>query len=447
MERAMRMTTCLVLALLAGCDGNSILEGQWRPGAGASTVDPDYGPIEAYLSDAQKTLFPGFISGSLRTIPINRGFFEGKPMSYWLVASQNNFPAPKSTSSLYVFCKTDDKACPLIDGAWNDAELIGNPVVDSIPGDPSYSPFHEVVVVRVPGSYQANAMKTVDSIKSQFDQGIVSLENLLITDEAILRNSEPAPAIINAPVIVDGTYLQGNGADLFDQPGVKSLVIPTKIAWYKDQRVKYLDFSVGEGFFPAQKNGLGQDVMPTQPGWIIHRACPESATPSVCDLVGDTGSLDPNNILALDGVAVVGRQPVFELMLSLTANQNIDLDGDGEIISSNNVLAALGPASLGLGPINPRDALYSPLQELMSTQVAAASDAMFKLLDTEMSMKAPTIQVRGVADVRFYEGTGDLTVPIDIPEALMLVKGGAPPIAANQGNLFVNGPTQLPAPQ
>ena len=29
----------------------------------------------------------------------------------------------------------------------------------------------------------------------------------------------------------------------------------------------------------------------------------------------------------------------------------------------------------------------------------------------------------------------------------MLVKGGAPPIAANQGNLFVNGPTQLPAPQ
>ncbi len=387
--------------------------------------DEDKGPIEATLSADKKKLYPGMDAGGKRVIRINNGFYEDQQISYWVVGSIESFPAPKFTSAMYVFCARGDAACPLKDGKWNDARLLGNPVFETVPGDDGYSPFWEVVVVRVPESYKPDTLKSVDGIKAQRDKGTVTLENLEIDFGG---STGKAAAIFNCPAVLEGTELEKNGADLVGQPGKKSIAIPTKTAWHDGHRVKYLDFSVSEGFFPAKKNSQGRNEIPTAPIWLPHRTCGTTNNPALCAAMGKTS----------------GMLPIFEQELSMMAGSKVDLTDDNDDLDNNNVIAAAGPTSKGLGPKSPQDAAYSPLWEIRMVAVDPAKDSVIQAIDTERREWSTANSLTSVSKMRAYIADQTLGEPSNVPEAMKLVPGGVGPVPGNEGKLFVNCPTQLP---
>jgi len=360
--------------------------------------EPDLGPIDDVIDEVAKTVWPGIVGeDGVRFVRRLNGFFDGEPTAYWF----SGF-APRFTADTFWFCREGDAACPI------DSPPIGNPVFSRIPGEQGYSPYWRVRIVRVPDDYEPDDIKSVFGIEGAELAGRVRVEPLVIDHG---EPSGTAQVIVHCLLVLDGTVLEGNGADLVGQPGVPSLEVPLGRGWHKQFRVHVYDFTVSDGMFAPDPEHPEAARMPAAAIFVMFRDCGAGSTVPLCDLVSN-----------LPG-AVTER------------GVESDLTSDGDKADTNNVIAAFP----GSEPRDPDDAPYSALWAVNIVRVAWDRDAEVSLIDTTGDQSSS--DVMDVATLRALVADGALHEPEPMSE-----EQAGDRIPGNDGEVFFNCPSQVARP-
>ena len=370
----------------------------------ASPAEDDLGPIEQVVDDIARTVWPGVEGEDGRFIRVLNGFFGGEPTAFWFAGF-----APRHTADVFWFCREDDAACPF-DGAgdFDRSRAVGDPVFATMPGEVDHSPFWRLWVVRVPGDYAADELKSTFGIEQAVEAGRVVVE-AAVTDHG--GDIGPAEVIVHCLMVLEGTELEGNGGDVAGQPGVPSRAVPLRRGWHKQYRVNVFDFIDTEGVFAPSPSSESVPLMPESTIFVLQRDCAGGSASPAC------AALDQDTVF-------VSERGVEE-----------DLTGDGDRRDTNNILAGLLGAEVG---DDPWEAAYSPLWRVQTVRVPAEHDAEVALIDTTGDQGLS--DARSVADLRgLFEA--DL---IDAPEDLQEDPGIA--IPGNDGVQFFNCHSQVAAP-
>lgn len=385
---ARALAAALTVIVAAGCGA--------EPGAAA---EPDLGPIDDSVDEVARTVWPGVVGADgVRFIRRLNGFFDGGPTAYWF----SGF-APRFTADLFVFCRDDDAACPLDDdGVFAYDRAIGRPVFSRIPGENGYSPYWKVKIVRVAGDYAADDLKSVFGIERAVADGRALVEPARVDGEEL---------IVHCLLVLTGTELQGNGADLVGRPGEPSMPIPVQRGWHQRYQVEFYDFVPSEGMFAPAISDDGAEVTPSANIYVMFRDCAGGSTAPLCDRA--TGLL-----------GAVTERGVEQ-----------DLTGDGDKSDTNNIIAAFP----GTEPRDPQDQPYSPLWRVQVVTVAPERDDEVALIDSTADQDSSG--VKDVAAMRALIADGALREPTPMSEEQA---GDAVP--GNEGEVYFNCPSQVPAP-
>jgi len=368
---------------------------------GDEHVEVDRGPLDDTIDDAARRVWPGRdVPGQGRVVSLNNGFVDGRQVSYWFAGL-----ASPVSADVFWFCREGDDGCPLDErGAIDFSRTVGRPVFARMPGEQSYSPYWWIRVVRVPDDYEPDAIKSVLGINEAIQAGRVRFEWYHFNHGGSLG---PDKAIQNTVLVLDGTSLEGNGADLPGQLGVASEPVPIREGWHQQYRVWYYDFTHTEGVFPPESSKEEEWTSPSMAAmetFLLFRDCSAGAESSVC---AGAGSM---------------RGAVSERALQQ------DLTADGDLSDTNDVLAAVPGQPSADGP------RYSPAWAAM--EVVVGAEANIELIDSSRD--------DGVSDIR------------DIATLRGLVTGGllSPPAAMAPARFderavgevaYVNCPAQVPA--
>ena len=393
MRNFARNGMAIMLALMTGC------------GSGDNAPEADLGPIDEVLDDLTKTVWPGVIGvGGERHVRLINGFFDGEPTAYWF----SGF-APRFTAELFWFCREGDAACPLApDGSVDPSATVGRPVFARMPGEQGYSPYWAVRVVRVPDDYEPDAIKSVLGIEAAVAAGRATVEPLQIDHGGDIGVAE---VITHCLLVLDGTALEGNGADLVSAPGVPTQRILLGEGWHKRYQVSFYDFTAAEGALAPDPESEAIPLMPAADIFVMFRDCAGGSTAPLCDAAS----------AEFPSVSERGVEH--------------DFTDDGDKSDTNNLLAAI-PGEL---PADPNDRSYSPLWAVNVVRVRSERDADVRLIDT--SGDQSDSDIASVAEMRAAIAAGLL----DPSEPMSEAQAGNS-IAGNGGDVFFNCPSQVPAP-
>lgn len=383
-----------ILALASSCGGGGI-----QP-------EKDLGPIDNVLDDLTKTVWPGVIdSDGGRHIRLLNGFYNGKPSAYWF----SGF-APRFTAQMFWFCYDRDTSCPLgPDGKINPVALVGNPVFSRIPGEQDYSPYWAVQVVRVPDDYRPNDIKSQLGIEKAVADGLATVAPLRVDFGG---TTGVADAIRHCLLVLDGTALERNGADVIGSPGTPTRPVPFGDGWHKRYEVKLFDFSAVEGLFaPDPDSTADRTLMASAAIFVLFRDCDGGSTSPLCDAIS------------------AGMASVSELGV-----EN-DFTGDGDKADTNNLLAAIP----GEPPPNPDDKIYSPLWAVNVVKVKPEHDAEVQLIDTSGDQNQTDLPSVVAMRAAIADGLLDPAEPMSEAQAGNSIPG-------NDGKVFFNCPSQVPVP-
>lgn len=312
----------------------------------ADGADADLGPVEATLSDDDRTAWPGAEGAGGRVVPLRNGFHDEAQAAWWDFGS-----APRGTADSFWFCREDDDLCPLDENRrlnWDRA--VGNPLVTRLPGDAEFSPYWQVWVARVPDDYAGNEITTAATLHARAEAGEIEAAPLRIDFGAPQgRDVGVRDVVVHFPLVLDGTVLEGNGRAMVGDAAMPSMFVETRQAWFEGYRVSLLDFSRSEGVLPAADDSQGRPMTPFSDAFVLYRDCRAEPLPELCS-----------------GAAEIRR----------AVEEGPDLTGDGDTRDTNTLLASLPgrPAKDGGAP-------YSPLQRDLAAEVEAARDAEVALID------------------------------------------------------------------
>ena len=382
----------LACVLLLGC-----------PAASDPGPEESLGPIEQLVDDVAATVWPGVDAEGGRHVRLLNGFFNGDPSAYWFAGF-----ASRRAADVFWFCPEDDAACPFTpDGVIDRSRTVGDPVFAVVPGDPAFSPFWLVWVVRVPPDYEADSLKSVAGIEAEADAGRVQVERALFDHGGDIG---PDAAIMHCLVVLDGTELQGNGDDLVNRPGEPALDIPIQQGWHRRYQLSFFDFTGNSGVFPPAADSESVPLMPTADIFVFFRDCAGGSQTEVC---AETG-------LSLAAVSERGVE--------------LDLTDDGDRADNNNIISGF-PRTPAPDPL---DRIYSPLWRVQQVVVNPEHDDDFVLFDDARDQNVS--DVRTPARMRELVELGWVQPPREISE---MDSGNA--IPGNDGVTFFNCPSQGPA--
>ena len=379
--------------LLAGC-----------PTVAEPGPEQELGPIEQIVDDVQATVWPGVDADAGRHVRLLNGFFDGEPSSYWFAGF-----ASRRAADVFWFCPEGDTACPFNDeGVIDRDRTIGSPVFAVVPGDADYSPFWLAWVVRVPDDYVADELKSVAGIEAAASDGRVKVERSLFDHGGDVG---PAPAIMHCLLVLDGTELQGNGADIVGRPGVPALEVPVEQGWSRRYQVQFFDFTGNSGVFPPAVDSESWSLMPTADIFVFFRDCAGGSETRVCEETG----------LNLAAVSERGVE--------------LDLTNDDDRADNNNIISGFPrtPAP------HPLDRIYSPLWRAMQVVIDPAHDDDVYLLDSSEDQSVSDLKT--LTHMRELIELGWLATPRTISE---MDAGNS--IPGNDGVTFFNCPSQSAAP-
>lgn len=209
-------------------------------------------PFEDARGSLPAEQLEGLLSG---TLPLQWGFVEGEWRAGWVVGDgreQENL-APEWISEVYVFCHDSEfESCP------TEAPKHGENVFATLPVDAAYSPYWQVVRVRVPDDYVDSSIKSEELI---FESG---------------WETERLPMVVNCPIHAPGAWLE-NGT-----------MVRNNLGWYQGWAIEYWDFGLVD---------MVDGVIPAQEGYALYRdgeLLSEVALDEDVNMDGDLG--DTNNI-------------------------------------------------------------------------------------------------------------------------------------------------------
>ena len=362
------------------------------------------GAIEQTVDEVEATVWPGVNAEDGRHIRLLNGFFDGEPSSYWFAGF-----ASRKAADVFWFCAEGDTACPYgADGMINRDRAIGDPVFAVKPGDAAYSPFWLIWTVTVPADYQPNELKSVAGIEAAARTGRVDVKRALYDHGGDIG---PDAAIMHCLLVLEGTELQGNGADIVAKPGVPALEIPVQQGWNRKYRVNFFDFTENSGLFPPAPDSESWPLFPTADIFVFFRDCVGGSQTSLCMEAG------------VDHAAVSER------------GVELDLTNDGDRADNNNIISGFPrtPAP------HPLERIYSPLWRAMKVLIDPSHDDDVVLFDTTADQN--DTEVVYLSRMREMIELGWVAEPHQISE---MDSGNA--IPGNDGVTFFNCPSQTPAP-
>jgi hypothetical protein len=367
--------------------------------------DPDRGPFADGLSPAGRASWPGLDQASGRVIPLVTAFGDDAPSAYWFLGFGS-----RRTADAYFFCRDGDTSCPLDEHrrlSW--ARLVGGPIFTRTPGDPDFSPFWQVWVVRVPPSFTPDSVKTLETLDRLVGSGVLS-RDLLRLDFGDLHGETVglAEVVLHAALVLPFTELEGNGGPLPDGRG-SMLRLETRTGWFAGHGVDLIDFSASDGVFPAARDSDDRALMRTANLYVLWRSCASDPRPAICEL---------------PGFASPGRRPVSERGLGQ------DITGDRDARDTNNVAGAL-PCSLRRQTERP----YSPLWAPLAADLSPGADVA--LIDTTADQLRSDIRS---VDALFEEvDARRLGAPVVMEE-----DETGNPVPGNEGLVLFNCPVPVP---
>jgi hypothetical protein len=386
----------IALAAAVGCGGSD------------SDVDEDRGIIDDSLDFADRVNWPGVDRANGREIPFIRGFGEGGPAAYWFLGF-----ASRRTADSFWFCREGDSDCPLDANHrlnWNT--LVGHPLFTRIPGQPEFSPFWQMWKVTVSADYEADAIKTTESLDRLQQEGVLTVEPLIIDFGTVFGEVIGyQETILHCALVLTGTTLAENGELLPDNSG-PMLRLEAQFGWHQGYRVEFIDFSPSDGVFAEATDSENRPLMRQANIYIQWRRCTEDPRPAICDIPGH---------------AYTDRRPVSERGLGQ------DITGDGDDNDTNNTVGAV-PCK---APLRAEETPYSPLWAVNNVYVEPTGAGM-SLVDTTGDQL--TSDVMGVVDMFAAVTRGDLSEPEKATE-----DSTGNPVPGNEGQLFFNCPNPVPA--
>ena len=136
------------------------------------------------------------------------GFSEGQPVLYWSFGVVNRAPAP-----IYVF-GTGDPTTAFVENSHPR-------LVDAVPGDVEYSPFHAIYRVRVTDKYQGEKITTTAALADAIELGLVeapvAIKNFLNTP--IVRPGTKLDIGAGGPAPPGQVYAKGYIVDMYQLGG------------------------------------------------------------------------------------------------------------------------------------------------------------------------------------------------------------------------------------
>ncbi len=369
-------------------------------------IEADLGPIEQVVDEVARTVWPGVdpIDGARYIRRIN-GFIQDQSVSYWFVGF-----ASRLTADAFFFCRKGDTMCPFDKhGRLDPAVQVGNPVFARVPGEAGYSPFWLVWVVHVPDDYEPNEFKSASAIEKAAAADRVTVGLYLYDYKGVVG---PTETIMHCLLVLKGTELEDNGADVVRSKGVPSATIPTRMGWHKQYQVEFFDFSHTEQVFSPDDVTESRALMPISDIFVLFRDCKEKggSKAPVCKMLNG----EMQGAVSERGVET-------------------DLTADGDKNDSNNVIVA----APGMLPANPIDKVYSPLWRVNVVRVRAAQEHKIKLFDD--TGVQDNSDIKSIKSIRARVGDGIFDEPGFMSEAMA---GNA--IPGNDGKVFFNCPAQPP---
>ena len=387
------LTVSIAALALAACGKES-----------ADGPEANFGRIETMVDDVTRTLWPGNVrSDGQRYIRRLNGFFEGEPSAYYFIGF-----APRRTADVFWFCRESDEACPIDKNGVVDREhTIGNPVFSKVLGDPGFSPFWLIWVVRVPDDYEPNEIKSVEGIEKASKAGRVEVERFIYDHGGDIG---PEMTIMHCLLVLEGTVLEYNGEDMVNQPGVPSMFIETQKGWIRQYEVDFFDFTFSEGVFPPDGASESMPMMPSADIFVFFRDCDGGSHVDICDL----------NSAEHGAVSERGVEK--------------DLTTDGDLSDTNNIISGFP----FVDSAHPEDRIYSPLWRVNKVRIPPEHDDKIRLIDTSLDQN--TTLFKTSTALRQSIARGHLHEPVDLSQA---EAGDA--IPGNDGKTFFNCPSQVPA--
>lgn len=363
--------------------------------------DVDQGPIEDLLSFEERVAWPGFDQATGRKILSLRGFAEDAQIGYWFFG----FGA-RRTDDAFFFCREGDDACPLDPHrrlAWD--HIVGHPIFTRIPGDPEFSPFWQMWIVRVPDDFEADSVKTIETLDRLAQAGQVRAERF-IHDFGVIDTEVVGPreALLHCALVLTGTELARRDLPQLDPSEGRILEIPRPFGWFEGHRVEFFDFSISEGVFPAADDGESRATMRVANVYILWRDCADDPRPAICDIPGYANPL---------------QRPVSERGLGQ------DMTGDRDAFDTNNVF---GSTQCSL-KYPSTEFTYSPLWSPRRITVPMSTELVDSAVDELRS------EVQSAGDVFDLVDEGVVPMP-----TLMMEDETGNPVPGNQGRIMFDCP-------
>ena len=258
-----------VIGLGAGLVAGTVTLSACADEAGEADEEP--------LVDENRDALPDDMQGGMPVapVPLRRLFVEGEWRAGWIIGSERESPrvAAEAVSQVYVFCRDSEfEMCPMA------APPVGQNVFATIPDDEDYSPYWEVVRVRVPEDYEPDAIKSVATIdRSGYE-------------------TETLPMVVNCPLHGHGAALRGNGLE-----GAPSISVAS--GWYDGWRIYYWNF----GLVPLADDG---NAVESTEGYWTYRSgndLPEDEISVGRDVNGNGVEDETNIVLSVAGEGFSGR--------------------------------------------------------------------------------------------------------------------------------------------
>jgi len=189
-----------------------------------------------------------------RSVPYTQGFAAGEPVALWHFGAAGGSALP-----MYI----------LVDG--DGVPIDHPPIIDAIPGDPGYTPFCAVFIVKVGNAYNGEQLVSLTALRDARNA------------PTLVANPEPAGTVRACPVVHPEVTLE--------QPGGGEPRAPT-VAYYQGFEVPMFQFDD----VPLPEGAL--DV-PTMPIFQLRREGGEPLSEPMrrVDMTGDGDTHDSNDVL------------------------------------------------------------------------------------------------------------------------------------------------------
>ncbi len=192
-------------------------------------------------------------------IPRIRAFAQGAPVHYWDFGPSPDFAAP-----IFLVAKRN--------GQGNFERLPHPTIVDTIPGDPGYSPYWAVLFLEVTDTYDGELITSFAAIEEAQALGLI-------------KAPSPAPFAVNCPTVAADVLLEVGGG----QPPMP----PESLFFWNGKTVRYYDL----GVMPI----TGGTIAAESSMYVLSREgqSPMSEPLRGVDITDDGDVLDTNNVFSV----------------------------------------------------------------------------------------------------------------------------------------------------